>query len=115
MASRPPVIRSQRDAHPGRHSPMKCRYLTLIALSFCLLECLPARGEVLEFTLDPARSRVGVSSGLAPDGASAEPQSPGSNTASYGGTIRVDLESDAIRILGGSFADAVPQAVPQQP
>src|SRR5687768_6584737 len=90
-------------------------YLNLIVLTSCLAGSLPARAEVLEFTLDPARSRLHVSSGLAPHGEVAQPQSPGSDDASYTGTLRVELGSGTIRFLDGSFADALPQAVPQQP
>jgi hypothetical protein len=84
---------------------------------FCLT-ALPVRAAVLEFALDPGRSRISATAGLnnavggADDGTS---QSPGSDIAAFTGLLRVEAVGDTIRFLDGSFADAAPYPVPLLP
>ena len=92
-----------------------------LAIAFAVLVLAapaPARAEVWEFTLDPARSRVNVVAGLnnGADGVDyGTAQAPGSDTASFGGVLQLEVGSDTVRVLEGSFADALPHPVPMQP
>src|SRR5687768_17863841 len=94
------------------------RFLVGLAVVSLVSLAAPVRGQVLEFTLDPARSRIGVSpsfnNGL---GGTTEgtPQAPGSDVASFAGVIRVEAGQGTLRFLEGSFADALPHPVPLQP
>ena len=87
----------------------------VVALAFSLAFAADATAEVVEFVLDPSRTRFRVSAGLEPHWADAPPQAPGGDVASYAGVIRADLDGDSIRVLDGSFADAMPQTLPQRP
>src|SRR5688572_20188570 len=85
------------------------------ALAVIALAVTPAftLAEEVEFTIDPLNSRILAFGTLAAGEASA--QLPGSDTASYSGTFKVNLTDSTVQILDGSFARALPFVLPLQP
>lgn len=77
-----------------------------------------ARGETVEFVVDPALTQWAMRGAYYPDGGAQGdlfPQVAGSEVTSLVGVLRVELTPDTIQFLPGSFLDALPQLEPQEP
>jgi hypothetical protein len=86
--------------------------------SVCLAAATPARGDVFEFVLDPARSRIAAAAGFNNELGGADegvPQRSGYDAASFTGVLRVEVDADSIRFLEGSFADAMLNPIAAMP
>jgi hypothetical protein len=71
------------------------------------------QAEVVTYVIDVQQSSLSISGNLF--GNAAGPQTPGSLTTSYTGTIQADRTGGTIRFTGGSVVDAVAQSTAQQP
>jgi hypothetical protein len=84
-----------------------------------LLDRLEARQllAAVEFVVDPLRSALELSQAVVDVAGpgNLSPQKPGSMRATYGGVIRADVTTSAIRFTGGSNVDAIEQAGPFLP
>jgi hypothetical protein len=69
--------------------------------------------EEVEFVINPQSSSILAFGTL--DASEANPQLPGSDTASYSGRFRVNLTDSTIQFLDGSFANALPFPMPLEP
>ena len=72
-----------------------------------------ASAEVVNYAIDPTRSALTISGNLTSNPAS--PQTAGSTTTSFAGTIVADRQPTSIGFPGGSSMDAALQPVNQQP
>lgn len=78
----------------------------LLLAGIILAGSLPAVGEPVVFTIDPARSQITLS-GAALGNPFAQ-QADGSLTTSFGGTVNADVTATSIEFTGGSRIDAAP-------
>ena len=72
-----------------------------------------ARADVRTYTLDPVNSTLRFSGEV--DVFPVTPQTPGSDTTRYSGSLMVDVTATTIQFLDGGAMDAQDQLVPQQP
>lgn len=85
----------------------------LVTLTAVLAVGADARGEPRTYTIDPLRSQLQFSGRIA--GIDAEPQTPGSDTTRYTGSLMVDVTGSTIQFLEGSVIDAQVQPLAQEP
>lgn len=72
-----------------------------------------ARAEIRTYTLNPTSSTLRFSGSVS--AFAATPQTAGSDTTRYSGTLMVDVTTNTIRFLNGSVIDAQPQSIAQAP
>jgi hypothetical protein len=86
---------------------------TFFAAAVVLAAGATARAEVRTYTLDPARSSLTFSGEV--DVFPVTPQTAGSDTTRYSGSLMADVTATTIQFLDGGAMDAQDQLVAQQP
>src|SRR5688500_1085786 len=89
------------------------RFATAVFAASLAVGAAAARADVRTYTLTPASSTLTFSGNVS--GFAATPQTAGSDTTRYGGTLMVDVTANTIRFLNGSVIDAQPQSIAQAP
>ena len=89
------------------------KVIGLFSIVMALLAGAEARADVRTYTLDPTRSSLTFSGTIA--GLPATPQTVGSDTTRYSGSLMADVTGTTIRFVDGGAMDATPQLAPQQP
>jgi hypothetical protein len=82
-------------------------------MAVVLATVVDARAEVRTYTVDPAQTQLQFSGTIA--GIPAGPQTAGSNTTRYSGSLMADVTATKIHFLDGGVMDAQQQALAQQP
>lgn len=86
---------------------------TLFGAAVTLAAGATARAEVHTYTVDPVRSSLTFSGEV--DVFPVTPQTPGSDTTRYSGSLMADVTATTIQFLDGGAMDAQDQLAPQQP
>jgi hypothetical protein len=90
------------------------RSLQLLSVAVVIGVWIPvAQGQLVTYTINPAQSSLGAGGDLA--GSNTSPQTAGSNSTSFFGTILAERIGNTIRFLDGSDIRANNQATNQQP
>jgi hypothetical protein len=93
---------------------MRVRFLSaVLGAAVTIVAGATARADVRTYTVDPTASTLQFSGTIA--GLPAGPQTAGSDTTRYSGSLMADVTSTTIQFLDGGAIDAQQQALSQQP